>query len=75
MSLDEALNINPYDPTKGNESAYARYLRYNVDGFYDLDSQVVKDIWKMRAAGNDQYAKGLQKPADIWENRNLQVFW
>lgn len=48
MSLDEALNTNPYDPTEGNESAYVRYLRYNVDGFYDLDSQVVKDIWKRR---------------------------
>lgn len=59
MNLDEALNINPYDPTKGNESAYVRYLRYNVDGFYDLDSQVVKDIWKMRAAGNAD--KGLER--------------
>lgn len=46
MTLGEALKVNPYDPDKGDESAYVRYLRYNVDGFYELSSETVKRIWK-----------------------------
>lgn len=46
MTLEEAIKKNPYDPAKGNEAAYVRYLRYNVDGFYDLDSRIVRRIWE-----------------------------
>lgn len=48
MTLEEAMNKNPYNPSKGNESAYVRYLRYTVDGFYELDNETVKKIWKER---------------------------
>ena len=41
MTLDEAIRRNPYNPKKGNEAAYCRYLRYNVDGWYQLDSKEV----------------------------------
>ena len=46
MTLEEATKKNPYDPAKGNEAAYVRYLRYNVDGFYDLDSRIVRRMWE-----------------------------
>ena len=46
MTLEEAIKKNPYDPAKGNEAAYVRYLRYNVDGFYDLDSKIVRRMWE-----------------------------
>lgn len=46
MTIEEATKKNPYDPAKGNEAAYVRYLRYNVDGFYELSSETVKRIWK-----------------------------
>lgn len=45
-SLELALKNNPYDPKRGNESAYCRYLRYNVQGFYSLENSEVKEIWK-----------------------------
>ena len=41
MTLVEAIKRNPYDPKQGNKSAYCRYLRYNVDGWYQLDSKEV----------------------------------
>lgn len=44
MTLEQALNDNPYDPNKGNIAAYIRYLRYNVDGFYEKSSLWVKKI-------------------------------
>lgn len=46
MKLDRALKENPYDENIGNESAYTRYLRYNVDGFYNKKSSEVRKIWK-----------------------------
>ena len=46
MTLKQALKKNPYDPKTGNESAYARYLRYNVDGFYKKTNKEVKKLWK-----------------------------
>lgn len=42
MTLEEALKRNPYDPAKGNLSAYIRYLRYNVDGWYEKTSEEVR---------------------------------
>ena len=46
MTLDEAIRRNPYDPKRGNEAAYCRYLRYNVDGWYQLDSKEVLRRWQ-----------------------------
>lgn len=46
MTLEEALKRNPYDPKRGNKSAYCRYLRYNVDGWYQLDSKEVFRRWQ-----------------------------
>ena len=46
MTLIEAVTRNPYDPKKGNESAYCRYLRYNVDGYYTKPIEEVKALWK-----------------------------
>ena len=46
MTLDEAIRRNPYNLKKGNEAAYCRYLRYNVDGWYQLDSKEVRSRWR-----------------------------
>lgn len=44
MTLKQALNNNPYDDSKGSIGAYIRYLRYNVDGFYEKKSLEVRKI-------------------------------
>lgn len=44
MTLQQAIKNNPYDPKRGNLSAYIRYLRYNVDGYYNKTSKEVRDI-------------------------------
>lgn len=46
MTIEEAMRRNPFDPKKGNKSAYCRYLRYNVDGWYHLDSKEVYSRWQ-----------------------------
>lgn len=46
MTLDEAIERNPYDPKRGNTSAYCRYLRYNVDGWYLLGTKEVFRRWQ-----------------------------
>ena len=46
MTLSEAIEKNPFDEKIGNESAYVRYLRYNVDGLYGCSSKEVKAMWK-----------------------------
>ena len=43
MTLQKAMENNPYDCNKGNLSASARYIRYNVDGMYNMKS---KDVQK-----------------------------
>lgn len=43
MTLEKAILNNPYDKNKGNISAYIRYLRYNVDGFYNMSSKEVRE--------------------------------
>ena len=48
MTLDRALKQNPFDPDRGNLSAYIRYLRYNVDGWYNKTSQEVRQILQER---------------------------
>lgn len=42
MTLDNAIKNNPYDENKGNLSAYIRYLRYNVDSWYNKKSEDIK---------------------------------
>lgn len=46
MTLEEAIMRNPFDANRGNESAYCRYLRYNVTGWYNLDSKEVRRRWQ-----------------------------
>lgn len=46
MLLEEAIKQNPYDPQKGKIGAYIRYLRYNVDGLYNIPSSEVKKIYE-----------------------------
>lgn len=46
MTLEEAIKRNPFNPNIGNESAYCRYLRYNVTGWYNLDSKEVRRRWQ-----------------------------
>ena len=46
MTLEQAIKENPYDPNRGNLSAYCRYLRYNVDDFYTKTNDEVKTIFK-----------------------------
>ena len=50
MTLGEALTRNPYDPQKGNASAYCRYLRYNVDGWYGLTNEEAQMKWHAHEA-------------------------
>ena len=46
LKLKTALQSNPYDPQKGDEFTYARYLRYVVDGFYGKSNEEVRNIWR-----------------------------
>lgn len=46
MTLKQAIKENPYNPNKGSLSAYCRYLRYNVDGFYTKTNDEVKKKYK-----------------------------
>ena len=46
MTLEKAIQMNPYDPATGSRSAYARYLRYTVDGLYEKSLAEVKKIWR-----------------------------
>lgn len=54
MTIDDAIKKNPFDPNKGNQAAYCRYLRYNVEGWYNLDSKEVLRRWK---GGGIEYDK------------------
>lgn len=53
MTLQQALKNNPFDEKIGDEKAYGRYLRYNVDGFYHKTNKEVRSIWK-KVEKNDQ---------------------
>ena len=70
LKLKTALQSNPYDPKKGNESAYARYLRYVVDGFYGKSNEEVRNIWRkesrtMTGARAIELLKGIQFCCDF----------
>lgn len=64
MTLDEAIRRNPYDPKRGNEAAYCRYLRYNVDGWYQLDSKEVLRRWQ------SEVLRRWQKVIEALQGRN-----
>lgn len=42
MTLKEAVKRNPYRKEKGSTGAYIRYLRYNVDGWYNRKSEEIR---------------------------------
>ena len=44
MTLQQAMEKNLYDCNKRNLSAYARYIRYNVDGMYHMKSKDVQNL-------------------------------
>ena len=44
MTLQQAMEKNHYDRNKCNLSAYARYIRYNVDRMYNKKSKDVQNI-------------------------------
>ena len=46
MNLQQAMKINPYNSDKGSLSAYARYIKYNVEGMYNMKSNDVQIIVK-----------------------------
>lgn len=46
MTIEEAIKKNPFDTNKGTESSYCRYLRYNVEGWYNLNSKEVLKRWQ-----------------------------
>lgn len=46
FTLEQAIKRNPYNAERGNISAYCRYLRYNVLGFYNKTNDEVKAIYK-----------------------------
>lgn len=52
MTIQEAIKKNPFDSNKGNKSAYRRYLRYNVEGWYNLDSKEVLKSWQREEKEN-----------------------
>ena len=61
MTLEQAIRRNPYDQKKGNESAYCRYLRYNVDGWYSLDSKEVYKRWKEKNMTREEAIETLKE--------------
>ena len=42
MTLQQAMEKNPYDCNKGNLSSYAKYISYNVDGMYHKNKMMFK---------------------------------
>lgn len=42
MTLEQALKENPYNKERGTKGAYIRYLRYNVDGWYNRKSEDIR---------------------------------
>lgn len=42
MTLDRALKENQYNQERGKAGAYIRYLRYNVDGWYNRKSEDIR---------------------------------
>ena len=53
MKMKDALTVNLYNPKQGNKSAYARYLRYNVDGLYEKSNAEVRELWRKELEEED----------------------
>lgn len=54
MTLERALKENPYDRERGKAGAYIRYLRYNVDGWYNRKSEDIrKELGEREVQGNE----------------------
>ena len=68
MTLDEAIRRNPYNPKKGNEAAYCRYLRYNVEGWYQLDSKEVCRRWQEVRKQMKEVELVIKIPEKIYES-------
>ena len=68
MKLDEAIRRNPYNPKKGNEAAYCRYLRYNVEGWYQLDSKEVCRRWQEVRKQMKEVELVIKIPEKIYES-------
>lgn len=53
MNLEEAIKRNPYKEEKGSIGAYIRYLRYNVDGWYNRKSKEIrKELYERKNKWN-----------------------
>ena len=70
MTLDEAIRRNPYDTKRGNEAAYCRYLRYNVDGWYQLDSKEVLRRWQKRKQVMKEVELVIKTTLVRWKNES-----
>ena len=70
MTLDEAIRRNPYNPKKGNEAAYCRYLRYNVDGWYQLDGKEVRRRWQERKQVMKEVELVIKTTLVRWKNES-----
>ena len=50
VTIERAMEQNPFDEQKGDLKAYARHIRYNVDGMFHLSNEEVRkkilQIWK-----------------------------
>ena len=64
MKLKDAITCNPYNPKIGNKSAYARYLRYNVKGFYEKSNREVREIWLKEQDHEQAYQKEKAQTMD-----------
>lgn len=63
MTLDAAIKNNPYDSQRGDMSAYARYIRYNVDGMYYKTNDEVKRILQNKGVKANERKKRKEPQA------------
>ena len=52
MNMDEAISKNPYDKERGKVSAYIRYIRYNVEGYFEKRSEEVRKELEKKGEGS-----------------------
>lgn len=66
MTLDAAIANNPYNPQRGSMSAYARYIRYNVDGMYHKTNDEVKQILQEKGVkANERKKRKVSKAGEV----------
>lgn len=66
MTLEKALELNPYNEQKGNVGAYIRYLRYNVDGFYEKESLEIRKILQQLNVISISVKETEKIPSYVW---------